>query len=111
MTFEAVLLLATVVTLTGVVKNLAAGAIPGGLPSWATPLVAIAIGIATVFLVAETDWADKQIVNDLPLDSINGWSKVVAGIYFGGLGGLTTNVIKKVGDIGENHATTDRTID
>jgi len=98
MTFEAVLLLGVVLVLTQAVKKIT----NERLPSWATPLVAMAIGIIAVFLVGETDWADKQIVNDLTLDSINAWSKVVAGIMLGGGAGLATEALRAVGNVGEN---------
>jgi hypothetical protein len=97
MTFEAVLLLGVVLVLTQTVKKI----VPN-LPSWATPLVAMAIGVASVFLVGETDWADQQIVSDLTLDSLNGWSKLVAGIMLGGGAGLATETLRAVGNVGEN---------
>lgn len=105
MTFEAVLLISFVLVITGAVKN----AVPG-MPSWATPLVAIALGILGTFVVAESDFGDTQTVNGVPLDAVNAWSKVIIGVMLGTGGSLTAVLGKVVSNIGSNQVSSDRTI-
>jgi Na+/H+ antiporter NhaC len=105
MTFEAVLLIAFVLVITGVVKN----AVPN-LPSTITPIVSIVIGIVAALVIAETDFADNQLVNGIPLGNLNFWSKVVIGVMLGGGASGLAVTGKIISNIGSNHVTTDRTI-
>jgi hypothetical protein len=98
MTFQAVLLLGFIFIVTGQIKRVAPN-----LPSWTTPIIAAIVGIGSVFLIGESDWASEQLIAGQTLDQLNDYSKGVAGI-FAGVGGapLIDKTINTVASIGEN---------
>lgn len=70
------------------------------------PIVAVVVGIGAVFLTADTVWAHDQVIGGQALDTLNGSSKVLAGILAGaGAVGLDT-VFKTARNVGENDPTT-----
>jgi len=99
MTFEAVLLIGLVIAVTTFVKNV----VPT-LPSWATSLIALLVGVGAVFLVAESDYASEQVIGGIPLDQANAYSKLIAGVLIGvgGAAGLAVPGIRGIANIGEN---------
>jgi hypothetical protein len=48
-------------------------------------LLVWASGIGSVFLVSATVWAHQNVLGGVPLDRMNGWSKVAAGLIVGGI--------------------------
>lgn len=97
MTFQAVLLIGFVFIVTERIKARIT------MPPWLVPLVAAAIGVGSVFLLAESDWAHEQVVFGIPLDAVNNYSKVVAGVVLGlGGAGIADKGINTIANIGEN---------
>jgi hypothetical protein len=99
MTFEAVLLIGLVIAVTEFVKRVAPT-----LPSWATPVVALIVGVGATFLVGESDYASTQLIGGIALDDANAYSKLIAGILIGvgGAAGIAVPGIRGVANIGEN---------
>lgn len=66
--------------LTDAVKRV----VPAQLPAFVVQLLALAVGIATVFMVGATVWAHQQVIGGHTLDTLNFGSKFVAGLIVGG---------------------------
>lgn len=58
--------------------------VPFKLTASLTQILALVVGIATVFLVGATVWAHQQVIGGHTLDTLNFGSKVVAGLIVGG---------------------------
>lgn len=71
------------------------------MPSQVTPVVALALGVAALFLAGETVWAHTSIIGDIPLDQMSAADKVVAGLFLGtgGAGALHEGgkIVKSIG--------------
>lgn len=75
---------------------------PNGLPSLLKIPLAVAAGIGTAVLMAETDFANQQEFFGMTLDAMNGYSVVVVGITLGfGAVGVDTG-FKTLRNVGEN---------
>lgn len=67
-----------------------------------TLVVALAVGIGAVFLVAETVWAKEQVIGGHALDTLNGWDKLVVGL-FAAAGAVGIDKLRSaVSSIGQN---------
>lgn len=67
-----------------------------------TILAALALGIGSAFVVAETAWGNDNVVGGKPLDTLNGWSLLVVGILLGAGAVGIHKVLGAVKSIGEN---------
>lgn len=77
---NALVCMALAFVLTDAVKRV----IPGKIPAFVLQLLAFAIGVGVIFLVGETVWAHEQVIGKHALDTLDGWSKVTAGLLVGG---------------------------
>jgi hypothetical protein len=93
--------LLTVFIVYGAVKYLNELA-PNGLPSALKVPCAVLVGIGVAFLMAQTDFASKQVFFDRSLDVMNAGSLAVVGIALGfGAVGVDT-AFKTIRNVGEN---------
>ncbi len=99
MTFTAVLCVALVY----VVIKYANSLIPdsSGWSKIKVPL-ALAVGVAVVFLVGESDWAKDQEFMGKTLDAINDFSKVICGVLLGAAAVGFDTTLKTVRNVGAN---------
>jgi hypothetical protein len=65
-------------------------------------LLHLGLGIAVVFLAANSDYGDTQKVNNLVLSHLNGASLVLIGLMIGGGAGVAQGILKAVSNIGTN---------
>lgn len=98
---SAILLVSTVF----LVVELANQLIPGLEGRWKV-LLALIAGQAASFVVANSDWGSKQVVDGLRLDTMNGVSLVLVGLALAGLAVGIKQVLKSVANIGENRSAT-----
>lgn len=67
-------------------------------------LVAVVIAIGVLFLARETVWASEQVLGGKPLDALDAWSVVFAGLLLGLGSTALDRTLKSVSNIGENAA-------
>jgi hypothetical protein len=65
-------------------------------------IVAFLAGQLSTFLVAQSDWGSKQIVDGIALDSMNWYSLAIVGLALAGLAVIGKQVIGSIANIGEN---------
>lgn len=94
---NAVLVVAAIVSLTAFVKKL----VPN-LDSRITQVVSLVLAVGTLFLVRETVWAHSQVIGDKPLDQLDGWSVLLAGLLVGLGANVLDRTLKSVSNIGAN---------
>lgn len=94
---KALLLIAVVLVLTDVVKQI----VPN-LDARLTVLVAVAIGIAATFLTGASVWANEQVVGGHSLGNLDTPSKLLVGLMVGTGAGVTDKVLNAVRNIGQN---------
>jgi hypothetical protein len=72
------------------------------IPSQLKPPLAMAIAIGMVFLVGETVWSNDQVIQGHSLETLDGWSKLLAGILLG-LGAVVLDTtFKTIRNVGQN---------
>lgn len=64
--------------------------------------VALAVGIATTFLVAYSDWAPEQVIGGKPMDQLSTASLVLVGLMIGGGATIADQGFKAVSNVGDN---------
>ena len=65
--------------------------------------IVIAAAFGAVFLLAETVWADEQVIGGESLDNLGFWSKVAVGLFLAGAQTALFLGIDAVKNIGQNH--------
>ena len=98
---NAVLVVAAVIGFTELVKRATAhfGVV---LPGWAVQIVSGSVAVGGMFLVRETVWANEQVIGGHPLDRLDAWSIVLAGILVGLGANVGDRLLKTVANIGQN---------
>lgn len=76
--------------------------LPTGKTINGTLITALLVGIGATFLVAATVWGHTTVVGTHALDSLDGWSKLVVGIFAGAGSVGIDKGFKAVSSIGEN---------
>jgi hypothetical protein len=87
------------VVLTALIKKIVDTikyAVAGDVNAVATQIVAWLAGIGVAFLGANSDWANQMQIGGLPLDALNNWSIVLAGINLASTAGLAWDAIKAI---------------
>lgn len=74
----------------------------GNLHSAVKVPLAFILGIATVVLVAQSDFGHSQIVADKALDTLNGASQVIVGLAVGATAVIVNVAQNAVKNIGQN---------
>ena len=64
--------------------------------------LAFILGIAFVFAVSLSDFGHEQLVQDKPLDVLNGWSLLIVGLLVGAVAVGIDQTIKVGKNIGQN---------
>lgn len=90
-------LAAFVVTVVNFIKFVKAKDVNGA----ATQLTVWVVGVGTVWLFAQTKWADAIAFGDTSLAAYDGWSLLVLGLTLGSVGTLA-NEFKKAFDNSDN---------
>lgn len=103
MTINALILMGVVYGLTEMVKAI----VPDNVETipWVKVLSALAVALASVFLVAETRWASQQFVGDQSLDKLDWADKLVVTVFIAGGAALVQRSVKAVTSIGQNPVT------
>ena len=65
-------------------------------------LLALVVGQAATWLMAETAWAHEQVVGGKPLDELNTGSKIVVGLFVAGGAAFGAEFLGSLRSIGEN---------
>ena len=75
--------------------------------SWAVVLLVVAVSFGAVFLIAETFWANQQVIGDLHLDKASVADKVLISLFLAGAAaGVERFLNKGIAQIGENNPPT-----
>lgn len=69
-------------------------------------LIAIVAGQASAISVANSDWGVKQVIDDIRLDQMNGFSLFLVGLALAGVAVVAKQGLKAVANIGENRSET-----
>jgi hypothetical protein len=99
---NAALLVFVAFAITQFVKQL----IPGTADPRIVQAAALLVGIGATVLVGHSDWGHKQVIDGIPLDTMNGASQLLVGLAIGSGATALHQTLRAVSNVGQNQPPT-----